>query len=412
MSDTPSRRNHLYWRVYLGLLGVIVACVVAFGAVAALHVDDDAWPPPELAGGLSVVGELLPDEMGGRRQHILHRFADRLDADLTLRSEDGRLIANAGPPVPHGPDGFDRADGRGVLRVTLDDGRKFAAAGRHGRPRRGPPFLFSIALVGLVVAAGAWPIARGVTRRLESVRTGVAAWGDGDLGARVPVEGADEVAEVARAFNQAADRVEGLVVAQRRVLASASHELRSPLARVRLALELLADGTGDAEALLADATRDVEELDRTVGDLLKVGRMQAVGVSDPVDVDVAALLAEEGAHVGAAVRGEGLTVRGDADLLRRLLRNLLENAVAHGGGTVEAWTAGREVVVADRGPGWPADAERLFEPFHRGAGHDEGRDGGVGLGLWLVREIAAAHGAEVVLRAREGGGAEAVVRFA
>ncbi|MCA9572718.1 MAG: sensor histidine kinase, partial [Myxococcales bacterium] len=129
-------------------------------------------------------------------------------------------------------------------------------------------------------------------------------------------------------------------------------------------------------------------------------------------VDLRALLAEEAAHTGARVEGPAREVEGDPGLLRRLVRNLLENAARHGGGEVEARTTAEGFEVADRGPGVrPEDRELIFEPFHRPAGHSEGADGGVGLGLWLVREIATRHGGSVRCEAREGGGARFVVRL-
>ena len=189
---------------------------------------------------------------------------------------------------------------------------------------------------------------------------------------------------LAVSFNAAADRVANLVEGQRRMLASASHELRSPLARLRMALELL---DGD-ESLRAAATRDIEELDALVGDLLMASRAQALGrVRDPVPVDLAAIVAEEAARIGAEASGSGV-VQGDPVLLRRLTRNLLENANKYGVAPIRASVDGGTLVVEDAGPGpAPSERDRVWEPFYRPAGHRES-EGGVGLGLALVREIA------------------------
>jgi signal transduction histidine kinase len=211
--------------------------------------------------------------------------------------------------------------------------------------------------------------------------------------------------------------VEKLVDAHRRVLASASHELRSPLARVRLALEIVSDRTQpDADPLLAEAVRDVEALDATVGDLLRLGRLQATeALASPDDVDLRALVAElapldpptAGAHGSAAP-----SVRGDAALLRVCVRNLVENARRHGGEPVTARVDAAGFSILDRGPGVPDPLrERIFEPFFRPEGHAEGRDGGVGLGLHLCREIARVHGARIACLPREGGGSEFRVTF-
>jgi signal transduction histidine kinase len=236
----------------------------------------------------------------------------------------------------------------------------------------------------------------------------VEALGLPDLSARVEVEGRDEVAALARSFNSAAERIERLVGGQQALLASVSHELRSPLARIRLAVELLGR---ERPELVARIARDVEELDALIGELLLASRLDArAEAGELVPVDLLALVAEEAARSGAETLGEPASVRGDPRLLRRLVRNLLENARRHGGGTpVEASVArlgaGRaRLRVADRGPGVPeAERERIFEPFYRPPGHREG-DGGVGLGLALVRRIARHHGGEARCLPREGGG--------
>jgi signal transduction histidine kinase len=217
--------------------------------------------------------------------------------------------------------------------------------------------------------------------------------------------GRDEVAALARSFNRAADRIQQLVEAERRQLAFASHELRSPLARLRVSIEMMA---GDS-SLKARAERDVEELDALIGELLEASRLEALGRADRDEaIDLLGLVAEEAARVEAAVEGQAVEVRGDPRLLRRLVRNLLENARRHGGTSVEARVArletGARLTVADRGPGVaPTERERIFEPFYRPPGAPE-TGASYGLGLALVRQIARAHGGEARCQAREGGG--------
>jgi signal transduction histidine kinase len=194
------------------------------------------------------------------------------------------------------------------------------------------------------------------------------------------------------------------------VLASVSHDLRTPLTRLRMALELLSEGSLPKD-IVPDAISDVEELDATVGDILQVARMQADDrPRDPVPVDLAELARSEAVSVGAIVTGAGRTVMGDPKLLRRLLRNLLENAHRHGQPPIEVLLLPRSIEVLDRGRGVPEPfRERIFEPFFRPPGHAEGRDGWVGLGLHLVRQIARFHGGEVAVTEREGGGSRFVV---
>lgn len=267
----------------------------------------------------------------------------------------------------------------------------------------------------LAVAGGAYPVVRRLTRRLENLKQGVEAFGAGALHHRVAADGKDEVAAVAASFNRAAERIEALVKSNQSLLANASHELRSPLARLKMAVAMLDDAPSAMQASLKrEIDTNIGELDSLVEEVLLSSRLDAGVVHDLGErVDLAGLLAEEASRVGAELtatpEGSALRVRGSERLLRRAVRNLLENARRYGGGeiTVELVpAAGSRVAVrvCDRGAGVPeSERERIFEPFYRMAGHAE-REGGVGLGLALVRQIASAHGGTVRCEAREGGG--------
>ncbi|MDH4290915.1 MAG: ATP-binding protein, partial [Aquincola sp.] len=242
-------------------------------------------------------------------------------------------------------------------------------------------------------------------------------FGAGALGQRVDASGRDEVAAVAASFNQAAARIEALVASHKNLLANASHELRSPLARMKMALSML-DDTPDAaqrERLAREIRTNIGELDALVEEVLLASRLDAQAATfTPTPVDVVALAAEEAAQYGAELQAKDarLTVNGDERLLRRALRNLLENARRYGGGEITVHadrapdTKGTtiDLRVCDRGPGVPeALRERIFEPFFRLPGHAE-REGGVGLGLALVKQIAERHGGCVRCEAQAGGG--------
>jgi two-component system, OmpR family, sensor kinase len=261
-------------------------------------------------------------------------------------------------------------------------------------------FVVLLVAIALVVAAGAYPVVRRLTRRLERLQRSVEAWGDGQLGTRVAVEGEDEVAHLAASFNGAAARIEALVGAQKSLLANASHELRSPLARIRMAAELMAGPA--TPAIQAELRRNVAELDQLIDELLLASRLDAVGavMAPSEEVDLTGLLAEECARVGATLQAGAHGVPGESRLLRRMVRNLLENAVRYGAGSavdvrLTADTdAALRLDVCDAGPGIPeSERERVFEPFYRVAGASE-TAGGVGLGLSLVRQIARHHRGE------------------
>jgi signal transduction histidine kinase len=178
-----------------------------------------------------------------------------------------------------------------------------------------------------------------------------------------------------------------------------------------MAIELL-PGEGRPE-LRARLFQDIAELDELIGEILLASRLDALDhIERTEEVDLLALLAEEGTRTGAEVSGEPVCIQGDPRLLRRLIRNLLENARRYAASSpVETSVAplnqsGARLRVADRGPGIPEpERERIFAPFYRPAGMQERGDGGVGLGLALVRQIARRHGGDVRCVPRDGGGA-------
>jgi two-component system OmpR family sensor kinase len=325
-----------------------------------------------------------------------------------------------------------RVPGQGIeFDVEMKDGRKLtvqlpprprpAGEGPGGGPNRGRPwlprgptgFLWLLGLVGLAVAVGSYPIVRRLTKRLEHLRGGVERWGEGDLSVRVPEAGNDEVAFLARRFNHAAERVEALVKTHKSLLANASHELRSPLARIRMGLELM--DPEPSPRTRDEITRNIAELDQLIDEILLASRLDAresdIGTFE--SVDLTGLAAEESSRAGAELETDDtqqtVVVPGVGKLLRRALRNLLENARRYSSGPVHVHisaSGGRATVrVCDRGPGVPqAERERIFEPFYRLKGASE-REGSVGLGLSLVRSIAQRHHGSVRCEDNEGGGA-------
>ena len=236
-----------------------------------------------------------------------------------------------------------------------------------------PGMLAMLLMLAVVVGGAAYPIVRYLVRRLERLQQGAEALAAGDLSARVEVEGHDEVARLATSFNRAAARIEQLVGAHRMLLAQASHELRTPLTRIRLALDLSKD-IDPKRRLGLEA--DIAELDHLIEEILLASRLDTLTDLDRAErLDLVALVAEECARYGVEVEGtpvEGapIEIRGDARLLRRLVRNLVGNAERHGRApirvSVRVRDAMAELVVADAGAEIPeAEREHLFEPFYR-----------------------------------------------
>jgi len=230
---------------------------------------------------------------------------------------------------------------------------------------------------------------------------GVESLGAGDFTARVAVEGRDEVARLATSFNRAAGQIEQLVQSHKSLLANTSHELRTPLARIRLAVELMKDSVDEKRKIGLE--QDIAELDWLVGEILLASRLDAVTEVAREEVDLLALAAEECARYDETqLEGSATTIRGDPRLLRRLLRNLLENARRHGSPPTQVriahTAAAATITVWDAGPGLPAtEFEKVFRPFYRPA--NSRSPSGSGLGLALVRQIARHHGGDAVCSA-------------
>ena len=321
-----------------------------------------------------------------------------------------------------------RVPGEGLeFKVELDSGEAYTMQIAPREPRaRGarrplnrnaafwtrPPFgfLWLLGMVGIAVAVGVFPIIRRLMLRLDILQRGVQRFGEGDLAARVPVQGHDEVADLSRQFNAAAERIEALVQSHKSLLANASHELRSPLTRIRMGLELM-NGNQPSAQFRREIERNISELDQLVEEILLASRLDAheADVGDIEAVDLVGLAAEECARVDVDLEVDvaDIEVQGVAKLLRRALRNLLENARRYSDGpitlSVHSSPGWAEVRVCDRGPGVPpANRERIFEPFYRLPGASE-RAGGVGLGLALVRSIAARHQGSVHCEDHAGG---------
>ncbi len=232
-----------------------------------------------------------------------------------------------------------------------------------------------------------------------------------DTGAIRP-EGATEVRKAATAFNRMQERIRRFLTQRTEMLAGVSHDLRTPLTRLRLALAMLpAEGALGADA--AEMTADVEEMERMIGGYLAFARGEQAEQAQPVDLpemleDVAASARRAGAAIAVDAPGP-LRVHLRPDALRRALTNLVDNARRHAGQIVlSASTQGRsaQVMVDDDGPGIPAARrESVFRPFESGAA------GGTGLGLTIARDIVRAHGGDITLEDSPMGGLRARVRL-
>ena len=392
--------ERLYLRIWLTVVGGVAVLILVIGWAWQAAAEKNALPllPPtrEIAirhadGSLLLQGLAMrqPGEPGDKVVYLVEDESGRgYEMELSRRADRGPMR-----PAPNlGPWWF------------------------WVKPPFG--FLWMLGLIGVVVIVGVFPIVRRLLARLERLRKGVKQFGDGDLSVRVDVRGNDEVGELAQQFNAAAARIETLVQSHKSLLANASHELRSPLTRIRMGVELMGDQP--SPTFKHAIQRNIAELDQLVDEILLASRLDArdADVGTPEFIDLMGLCAEECARIDAELEvqaDDAIEVRGIAKLMRRAIRNLLENARRYSHGPITLFLrkegAYATVRVADRGPGVPGEQrERIFEPFYRLPGASE-KHGGVGLGLALVRSIAERHDGHVHCEAREGGGAVFVLRL-
>jgi signal transduction histidine kinase len=408
--------RRLHFKLYLAIVGSMLAFVAAC-AVAWHFFAPSRSTLGEVETTSALAAALLedPGTDDTRRSAIIGSLAEQMHADVALfaagESEPAFSSHTRYVPSPAQLErsGWQIARGGPFYNVRLEGGAHLVVHPRRRLLLHGMHMGILLLCIAAVIALLTYPIARGITARLERLKGGVQRFGDGNLAERVNVEGRDEVAALARSFNESADRIERLIGAHKLLLANCSHELRTPLARMRLAIERLPEAERVANPELV---RGIAELDALIGEMLLASRLDAAHQIDRTELDLLALVAEEVAHFDREVVGAPVTIAGDPALLRRLVRNLLENARVHAGGATEVRveTGGQDVriVVEDAGAGVPeAERERIFEPFFRATAAPSAN--GYGLGLSIVRQIAAAHRGRVDYAPRVGGGSRFTV---
>jgi two-component system, OmpR family, sensor kinase len=420
-----------------GLVGICFA--VATGMLARYTLGDrvhENLVSLRTAEALLIAFELEASP-GGDAREVMARLARERSRDLALLDERGRVIASSSSAL----DGLDAATaeptrcgdrtcqllGRPPGRVVIVPLRlgsgPHALAVAHRLPEPGDLLHFGLGLLALTAVAllAVVAISWRVTRPLRQVSRSMDRVAGGDLEHRVEVRGRDEVARMGISFNAMADRVSAMVRSGKELLAGVSHELRSPLARIKVSLELLrADGAPGRHVQSIDD--DVDALDALVDELLTASRLDLGTATLRCEPVALAALVEEGAarmqgsRDGAAAELEirldppDLEVEVDRALGARLVGNLLENAARYGEGSPVTVTARREgeravVEVRDRGPGVPEDAlGSLFRPFFRVDTSRSRRTGGTGLGLMIARRAVEAHGGEIAASNATGGG--------
>ncbi|WP_380787600.1 ATP-binding protein [Sphingomonas sp. R86521] len=286
-------------------------------------------------------------------------------------------------------------------------------------PRPGSRLLWTLlgqtAILYIIVLVPVLWIVRRLSRPLRDLRTAAESFGSGEAHTPLSPRGPDDVAGLIVAFNALRLRVGGMLDEKDRMLGAIGHDLRTPLAALRVRIESVED-----EADRAKMADTIAEMNRTLDDILSLARLGRP--SEPLtDVDLAALVdavVEDFRDIGHAVEfveADRLPMRLRPSLIRRAVRNLIENAVKYGASAevrVEAGAKTVAIVVADQGPGIPEDRiGDVFDAFTRLESSRNRETGGIGLGLALARAIVREAGGEIRLVNRAGGGLDAIIEL-
>jgi two-component system sensor histidine kinase CpxA len=322
------------------------------------------------------------------------------DHSAAIRRLRWHHIVPALVPLEHG--------GQALNGMPSRDGQYWLVTYRPGVPRRFPLLPYQL-WVFVSAAVISFFLARSLTAPVRKLRAAVERFGRGDLSARTNIKRGDEIGELGRAFDNMAGRIQTLVEAERRLLIDISHELRSPLTRLGLAVELARTGE-DRQAALDRIQREADRLNSLVGGLLEVNR----GEADPSSVHRIPLRLDEllqevandcrydaeskGCRIQVQLSETRPTIDGDPELIRRAVENVLRNAVrfSPASGVIELSMHTSEnhvtIRVRDFGPGVPEQAlPHLFEAFYRVRDTAERHQDGFGLGLSIARRAVALH---------------------
>lgn len=394
--------------VYRQLCTLLAVALISFGLlVGFLWSTVENRAASERYQKVSAVLQLLlapKNAPASEQQSALERVTEAAGIQLLLLDSHGQKIAETGttharlPLDELEPNVWTEVRSEQQWATRLADGR-FVSVVPEGLPVIDETLgiFLSVLVLVLLVGGVTYPFVRRITKRIELLQEEVVRIGRGALGARVHVDGSDEIAELAQSFNHAAERIEELVSSQRMLLAHVSHELRTPLARIRMGIELLDTKPRDGRRIAAIGA-DIHELDELIRELLVMSRLTVEPDPRTLElIDVVGLVAEEVARYPTCELTASAPdfVLGDPATFRRVVRNLIDNAFTHGAEPVKVSVISSDVVtvaVSDAGEGF-ADDGQIWLPFRRTAA-SSGRPG-YGLGLALVQRAAKSMGGRV-----------------
>jgi signal transduction histidine kinase len=332
-----------------------------------------------------------------------HYLLDAQGVDLVNGANQAALL-----PKPPASSSREQQQDRIVVTHRANDGRYwFIAVSDRDRSRPWMFFPYYLLVAGVIVLLY-WLAAVGLVSPIRKVSRSAESFGRGDLAARVITRRPDEIGDLARSFNQMADRLETLITSERRLLQDVSHELRSPLARLKLATKL-ARTSSDHQAALDRIERDLDRMTSLMNDIVEITRMEGdPSAPELTDLNLDSLIDSivEDCRIEAETHGCFLAVsggarhpvRGNGELLRRAIENVVRNAISYSppGSLVEIFTSEAsgmaQIQVRDHGPGVPPElCTRLFEPFFRVEKARDTLRGGTGLGLSIASRAIQLH---------------------
>lgn len=410
----PRRGGRVWWyfkarlhrRLFLSFALAILVTVLVVGAVTSALRQGPSWRQEVTRVQTFAAGRFASVwRFPAQRDELAMAMARDLDVDVTLLDAASDPIATFTPDGPRSSPACDRpAVKLSVRDGALDLGTVRVCTLRHSDARGARQTFGALAAVVVVLWGLAGMASRRFTRPLNDLVRVVQDIGQGRLASRMKLgrHDAGELGAIALAVNDMASRIERQIEDQRNLLAAVSHEIRSPLARMRFMVETLRDDDPVKSRALDDIDREMEGIDALVGDLLATSRMDFDALRKvPLDAAEMAVRALERAGLDATLcavnEGATLAFEGDATLVQTALANLLGNARKHGGTVrslrVSASTGAVRFAVEDDGDGFSEEElSRAFEPFYRGDGARRSGRAGVGLGLALVQRIAEVHG--------------------
>lgn len=429
-------RRSLMPKLFLVLIGVglfVNMCVGGFWRLSFFRHTHDL-----LGRNVAHYVQGLVDDFGSPADTAKVRAtAERYGLRVAIRGPGSAWETAPGPAFPEGsghgnPDGTIPGEpgvrtgwGRHRLFVEVARGDSVFTFNTTFGPGDGNGAFLAM-LICLV--SGALLVAILIVRHLLSPLKGLAAGVErirrGDLGHQIPVCSRDELGDLARSFNAMSTDLKEMIRSREQLLLDASHELRSPITRIKVALEMTPDG-----AVKESISDDLHEMETMIAEILETARLDSAnGKLNLEDLDLAALVAEAvadadvrapGARLMGAAPARGPIIRADRARVRKVLANVLDNASKYSresGSPVEVRieTGPNEAVVkvADKGVGIPAaELPRLFEPFYRVDRSRSRETGGYGLGLSLCKRIMEAHGGGISISSREGEGTEVCLAF-